>query len=289
MKVSLLASFVFSITLTLSGDANAFCRSTTCSGTCQRDADGCKTEGEPLYWASYCVGFSLQESGSEHIDFSTFEQIAAESFVAWSEVDCGGDVSTIAFTRLDDVTCHQAEYDPSGTNANVVMFQDHKWDYKGVDNTLAKTTVTYDTATGEILDADIELNHAFNELTVGDDDVVYDLQSILTHEIGHFIGFDHTLAAGATMNAGYDPGSTNQRDLDADDLEGLCSVYPPGRDAVCQPEPRGGFSAECSLGPDDTAEEGCAAAPRTSFDHLSLWPLALVLCSARRRKAKARA
>src|SRR5690606_4975210 len=136
-------------------------------------------------------------------------------------VDCGNGFASIAFARLDDVACHRAEYVADGPNANVVMFQDYKWDYTSQDNTLAKTTVTYDSETGAIRDADIELNHAFNEFTLTDDGVVYDLQAVLTHEIGHFIGLDHTSDPAATMNAGYAKGDTHQRDLDADDVAGL--------------------------------------------------------------------
>jgi hypothetical protein len=287
MKARAIALFAFVASLAASTDAHAYCRSTTCAGSCARDGAGCKTQGLPLYWASSCVGFSLQEDGSEHIAFADFAEVAILSFLAWSELDCGGGLSSIAFTRLADVECHRAEYDPSGPNANVVMFQDYKWDYQGTDNTLAKTTVTYDSSTGEILDADIELNHAFNELTIGDDQVVYDLQSILTHEIGHFIGLDHTLDPVATMNAGYSPGDTDPRELALDDVAAACAVYPPDRPATCKPEPRGGFTDECSGAGDDADEGACAVAPAVGarpLDRLGFWlPIALALLAARRR------
>jgi MYXO-CTERM domain-containing protein len=285
MKARFLVSLAVAAALGLApGDANAFCRSTTCSADCSRDSDGCKLDGAPLFWASYCVGFSLQSDGSEHIPFSTLEAVVAQSFVAWTELECGRGNSSLLFTQLGDVSCHRAEYNPSGANANVIMVQDHKWDYKGVENTLAKTTVTYDVDTGEILDADIELNHMANELTVGDEVVVeYDLQSILTHEVGHFIGLDHTPIQSATMNAGYDKGNTHQRVLDADDIDGLCAAYPPGRDATCRPEPRGGFGKDCP----DEAEDGCrcATASQSSLGDAALWPALFVLFALRRRLA----
>ena len=106
------------------------------------------------------------------------------------------DNETLAFSELDDVACHQTQYNSTGTNANIIMFQDTKWTYIGADNTLAKTTVTYDNDTGEIFDADIEINHANNNFTINDDNVDFDLQAVLTHEIGHFIqrtGLHHQL------------------------------------------------------------------------------------------------
>ena len=286
MKARALASLAFVAALAGSSGAHAFCRSTTCSGSCVRDENDCKIDGLPLFWASSCVGFSLQENGSEHIAFADFEAVAIQSFVAWSELDCGGGLSSIAFTRLADVACHRAEYDPSGPNANVVMFQDYKWDYQGTDNTLAKTTVTFDSDTGEILDADIELNHAFNELTVGDDQVVYDLQSILTHEIGHLMGLDHTLDAIATMNAGYAPGDTDLRDLESDDIAGVCAAYPPDRPATCRPEPRGGLADACSTSDDDEGEGSCAMAPAPRSHGAVPWLVAALAMLASRRRAR---
>ena len=54
--------------------------------------------------------------------------------------------------------------------------------YRGIDGTLAKTSVTYNDTTGEIYDADIEVNSAYNEITITDDPaaIEYDLQAILT-------------------------------------------------------------------------------------------------------------
>jgi hypothetical protein len=244
-------------------DARAYCRSTTCSGDCPRDDDGCKTTGKPLAWSGLCVGFSLQEDASANLPMERARPAIVASMITWSEVECdGGGLSTIAFSRLDDAACRRPDYVEGGPNANVILFQDNRWTYKGAGNSIAKTTVTFDTDTGEILDADIELNHAYNELTVGDDRVVYDLQSIVTHEIGHAIGLDHTPDVEATMNALYDPGMTEPRDLAFDDLAATCAVYPPGRAARCEPEPRGGLAYACS-GEQATEEQaGCSASGR---------------------------
>ena len=236
--------------------AEAFCRSTTCVGECARDADGCKTAGLPLFWTSSCVGFSLSRRGSEHIPLSVIREVMQRSVVAWTDIACGSSgTASLAFTALKDVTCDKAEFNPGGANANVVLFQDTKWSYTSLDNTLAKTTVTYDTDTGEILDADLEFNHAFNEFTTGDDVVLYDLQSIATHEFGHFIGLDHTPDFLATMFAGYSEGSTDIRTIEPDDEDAICSVYPPDRVSRCDPQPKGGFTTTCSTSGE---EEGCA-------------------------------
>ncbi|RLB58378.1 MAG: hypothetical protein DRI90_16825 [Deltaproteobacteria bacterium] len=238
-----------------SRSADAFCRSTTCSGECTRNADGCKTDGEKLFWPGLCVGISLQEDGSAHIDRDIWVDIATKAIVAWVDLDCGNGASSINLAPAKDVVCHLSQYDPDGPNANIIMFQDTKWQYAGEDNTLAKATVSYDTETGEILDTDIELNHAYNEYTTGDDFVVYDLQSILTHELGHLMGLDHTLDYNATMNAGYQQGTTELRTPELDDIDGVCAIYPPGREGRTSCEPNGGFASECATDVEDT---GCS-------------------------------
>lgn len=270
-------------------EAHAFCRSTTCTEECARDLDGCKTSGEPLWWANSCVGFSLQRDASVHIPMKYVRQVATRSFTAWSDLECETGYATLAFSELDEAECKRTEYNVGGQNSNIILFQDNKWDYKGADNTLAKTTVTFDAETGEIFDADIEINHAYNNFTISDEIVDYDLESVLTHEVGHLIGLDHTPDYAATMYAGYERGSMEQRSLEPDDVLGACTAYPPERDAVCDPRPRGGFGSACG---DAVAEDGPVAAcslgaigggegaPQSSV--LALAGLALVVAARRR-------
>ncbi len=254
----------FVATLLASPHASAYCRSTTCVGECPRDEDECKTTGTKLYWAGGCVGFSLQQDSSVHIPMKYFRQVAQRSFLAWTELECDSGISSLSFAELDEVSCKKTEYNSGGANANIILFQDNKWDYSGVDNTLAKTTVTFDDDTGEILDADIEINHAYNHFTINDMEIDYDLESVLTHEVGHFIGLDHSQDFAATMFAGYEPGTIEQRTLEEDDILAACEVYAPERQVSCDTTPRGGFATECGgkAAPTDGEDdgEGCAVA-----------------------------
>jgi hypothetical protein len=251
-------------------DAEAYCRSTTCVGVCGRDAspDGCKTEGTKLQWPTSCVGFSMQKDASIHIDMETARAVMQAGVVAWSDIECAdGGYATIAFAQAADVSCNVAEYNVDGANANIIIFQDNRWGYTSEDNTLAKTTVTYDTDTGEIFDADIEFNHAFNEFTVAELDIEYDLQSIATHEFGHFIGLDHTDDFLATMNAGYTRGTIDLRTLEPDDEDAACAAYPSSRNAACATNPKGGFTPECAgVVPDEEDDEGCSIAAKGPGD-----------------------
>jgi hypothetical protein len=278
-------------------DADAFCRSTTCTGNCKRNAENCKIEGAPLFWSSLCVSFSLDSQASEHISLAQFKPVVYRSVAAWSSLKCPKGEASIAFQQYPNVTGHKAEYNPNGGNANVLLWQDTKWSYTGVDNTLAKTTVTYDTASGEILDADIEFNHAYNEYTIGDKNVKYDLESIMTHEFGHFLGLDHSDDPEATMNASYDLGAIDLRTPEDDDIGGICTIYTPKRTGVCDATPRGGFSDKsgqeaesakgCSVAPDGSGGGRLApSSPARGLIALDAVALAFALVVARRRRLR---
>lgn len=243
------ACAIAALAISAATPAAAFCRSTTCRGTdreCARDADGCYTEGAPLFWPSSCVSFAANELGTQFHDPAETIAIVRKTFYAWTDVVCAsGGVASMSFEERDPVSCRKSEYNKTKPNLNVVVFQDDDWRYRGVDATLAKTSVTYSEQTGEIYDADIEINTAFNEVTISNEDVRYDLQAILTHEVGHFIGIAHSPDSTAVMFASYSPGSTAQRNLAPDDIDAVCSIYPPGRSAACAPEPRNGFSPTC--------------------------------------------
>jgi hypothetical protein len=275
----------------VAGPALAWCRSTTCTGDCPRDEDECKTSGKELFWKTACVGYSLHEDGTANIPMKHVRPAIARCFANWVDLECEEGFATISFAELDDVSCHKTEYNPDAENANIVLFQDTKWQYTSASNNLAKTTVTFDDETGEILDADIEINHAYNNYTISDENVQYDLESVVTHEVGHFIGLDHSLDPVATMNATYDRGTTDLRTLEEDDVLAACAAYAPDREASCDTKPRGGLGKDCGgteSTPGEEVETGCAVR-RAAGGHgpaRAPWVvLAMMLLFAARRRA----
>ena len=156
-----------------------------------------------------------------------------------------------------------------------IVFRDDKWPHSDSSNTLALTTVTFNPQTGEIYDADMEVNTYDQRVTLVDPVPPdgYDFASIMTHETGHFLGLAHSGDNRATMYANYTPGATAMRNLTADDVAGICEIYrPDGTRAVldskvtpgpqCDPTPRRGFTGECEEPP----KKGCiggSIAPRS--------------------------
>jgi hypothetical protein len=242
--------------------AYAYCRTASCpmsqvGARCTPPLlDDC---GIPLFWPQACIGFSVQKDGAPNIPATTVASIAKLAFSAWTSADCGQGVHPdINVSDLGFVTCDQAEYDPNGANSNTILFRANGWPYT-MTNALALTTVTYNLDTGEIRDADMELNATDVTFSTGDTNVTYDLQSIMTHEAGHFLGLAHSQDPNATMRPGYPPHSTALRELDPDDVAAICNAYPLKAPMGCDPTPHGGLADACNTPAVPAPKTGCCA------------------------------
>jgi hypothetical protein len=248
------------------------------------DKNGCLAGGKPLYWPGACVSFSVQKDGSplRKISEKTAEQVISTAFGQWTGADCGnGAHPSIAMHDHGPISCDKQEYNQNSGNANIFMFRDKAWPYAGDAGTgasvetLALTTVTYNVNTGEIYDADVEINSHDTPITVGDQNVQADLASILTHECGHFLGMAHTPVVDATMYPSYQFGDTSLRSLAPDDVAGICAIYPPDRQVgPCYPTPRHGYSDSCASPPASGC--ACSAAGRRAAPRGGLLCAALV-------------
>jgi hypothetical protein len=122
---------------------------------------------------------------------------------------------------------------------SVVGFESHP----DLDRTLGATSFTVDMVTGEIVESDIFFNSTFPWSTSGDP-AAFDLQSVATHEIGHFVGLGHSalgetelqasggrrvLATGSVMfPISFGRGITADRTLQPDDVAGVSDSYKDG-------------------------------------------------------------
>jgi hypothetical protein len=302
-----IASAIAACAVTVPALGHAYCRTTTCQATtthpCIQPEQGCLTEGIPISWPVDCVSYDLNQDASHWVPLGVATEVADRAFRHWTEVTCPGSANGPAITLLDrgPIACGAHEYNSNseqdnryGGNANIIVFRDGGWNEMRAGDpasTLALTTVTFDLNSGEIFDADIEIN---GEKRISADAVPpadsYDLESIITHEAGHFLGLSHsrvacTSLACPTMNASYVPGSTDFRTLEADDIAGICAIYPPGRGAprtACTPN----FGLSTVCGTAATKSSGCSAAPvgprETPWAGVGL--AAALVCLVRRRR-----
>jgi predicted Zn-dependent protease len=294
-RVAWLRALVVMSTLCASSRAFGFCRTTTCDpksvdpSTACRFANGCPATGKPLFWSGLCTSFSIQQDGSPLRNITTEQahEAIARAFAVWRMADCGnGQHPSIEVTPKADVSCATQEYNQHAGNANIWMFRDDTWPYEGTADTLALTTLTFNIDTGEIYDADVEINSHEQEITFGDEHVVADLESIVTHEAGHFLGLAHSLDKTATMYPSYIPGATALRNIHPDDVLGICSIYPPKRSYTgTSCEPRHCFSTLCGAqqlscpAPASTDSGGCSVGASAPSNRLSLAACFVALAS----------
>jgi hypothetical protein len=199
----------------------------------------------------------------------------------WSSV--GG--SDFRFEIGEPTTQRWVGFDWSqrGPNYNIVTVREpssndfySQWAHHA--NAIAMTSITFIHLTGEIVDADIEINRHMYEFAdchnyPSSCGRRFDLKSTLTHEFGHVLGLDHPnkalhRAAATTMYADTTTGEISKSWLSDDDATGLRFLYPEG-----------GHSRDCFL---DTRPQpvkmkvsqytGCAQTQGSQ-----IWPLTIVL------------
>jgi hypothetical protein len=259
-----ISALALGLGLLWSAPAGAFCLTHGCSDKkqhCEYDTRGCLQTGPLLHWASSCVSFDVQRSGSplRGISYDDAHAAIVDGFRQWLNADCGdGRGPSITISDYGPAECRQTEYNQDSPNANVIMFRDEDWPYENAIDTLALTTLIFNADNGEIYDADVEVNTFQSPMSIGNiGDTDIDFSSVITHEIGHFLGLSHSDAQGSTMRPSYAPGQTAMSSIEQDDVDGVCTALPPARETTSTScDPRHGFSTECALG-----ETSCALAP----------------------------
>ncbi len=287
--------WIAAIVLLTSADAHAFCRTTSeaPSPSFQPAGDACWTKGVAVWWKDSCVAYEIESTGGKNLPFDSVAAIAVTSFSTWTSVACAAGQVTIMVSagKAVPLACTAVGYVKGAkNNVNEIIFHDDTWPYNDGFNTIALTTLTFNADTGQILDADIELNTSSGLLTTSAPTATtFDLQSVLTHESGHFFGLAHSGHAEATMYSMYKPASTSMRVLSADDTTGICSIYGtsqrPTATGSVQSEgnspPRGSFDGTC---PAPQKSNGCNAsgAPPDAPAIVLLTALRFLACRSRR-------
>jgi hypothetical protein len=245
---------VLPLTLLIALSSGAYVRTRT-------DTGQSNPKGPFLFWNQNAITFHQDTLGNPENAGDTEFTAISDSFATWqAQLDfCG----SIKFFEGERTSRRRAVYSEDGLGQqNVVLFR-HKtcaavpqsdecwadimcnnvydcWGGEGYrPGTIALTTTTFDLNTGQILDADIELNsEAFVFTTVNapkcsppvvpvsQNCIASDIQNTMTHEVGHLLGLDHALDTNSTMYESAPLGEIDKRFLDSDSKQFICDVYP---------------------------------------------------------------
>ena len=185
------------------------------------------TPGGPGFrWDPPVVSWVLQARGSADVADESERAAIELAFQSWADLpgsnvsfqeDTAADASREDFTASD---IHLVTWDEDGSSGL----------FAPGSNIIALTPILASTGDGRILDADIVFNGALAFTTdPGGATRAYDIQSVATHEIGHFIGIDHAAGPGATMFSSVRSNDPSARSLCRDERAAAATAYPePG-------------------------------------------------------------
>ena len=187
----------------------------------------------PLKWNQTRVRWFATDRGVAGVTAAQFQTAVAAGFATWEAVP----TASVAFQFVGFTSA--APFDDDGIS---IFGFDAQPD---LDRVLGATSFVVDTLTGEIVESDVFFNSIFTWSTAAAGDASrFDLQSVATHEIGHFVGLGHSaigeteirpdggrrvLASGAVMfPISLGRGITADRTLQPDDIAGVSDLYPDG-------------------------------------------------------------
>ena len=228
------------------------------------------------------VTFVQSTLGDPALGAGVFDAISRSAQTWQAQLQTCGDMDLVEGARS---ASRFVGYHQSGQNENLVLFRTALcsavtppgdgcvaagtcgntydcWDHGGT--VVALTTSSYIVSTGELVDADVEMNAASANPTLVDSPpcspgsistscVANDVQNAATHEMGHFLGLAHSPDPSSTMYASEPLGETSKRVLDSGSKQFVCDVYPSGQPSQDCSSSGGGGGGSSSSG-------GCSSA-----------------------------
>lgn len=276
--------------LLVAPDALAFCRTTNAKckkPDCPTDDNGCVTEGEPVVYLHTPITFAFAERGTTKLDEAKARAAVRAAFQKWQGVSCPGGETSLWFKEAAEIPPDSsfglaASDDDDRREESppyAIYFRDTSWG-KNDKNALALTVLGYrgPVVTG----ARIEINTANTPFRLDSDQETddYDFQAVITHEVGHYIGIDHSREQDSLMAEDYchwrdrcEQGVRLKRALSADDRLAVCTLFPPVAPRL---PPTGNPYAETA---------GCSSAPGSAPGAGAALVLVVALAAAHKRRA----
>lgn len=182
-----------------------------------------------LQWQHFPIRYSITNRDAQGVTAAQLQTVAEQSLSTW-----GTPAHVVLSAQFQGFT----NLDPIDHDGQTVIGFKARPD---LDRVLGETTLVNDATTGELIEADIFLNTLFPWSVAANGQASrYDVQSVLTHELGHFLGLGHSALGETELKSGgrsvigkravmfpiaYAAGTTTDRTLQADDIAGITDIY----------------------------------------------------------------
>ena len=211
-----------------------------------------------MVWPTSPVPYLVNSTGSPNLPFAQVVPAIDAAFATWQAVPC----SSLAFTDAGTTSLGMAT-----DTSNVILFSTSGWQFGSEAAAATSLWIVSGMQTADIALNNQDWTWAIDPPSNAIDAKTLDLQSVLTHEIGHFSGLGHTQRAYDTMYYAWKPWQ-DQRHLSIDDKQGLCSIYPTMGDEC---PPACAANETCTSYPNGTLCTGMPDPVGTpcNFDHVA--------------------
>jgi hypothetical protein len=181
------------------------------------------SNGNALHWPSpSSIPIVINATGSDDISDGSHFTALRNAISAWNHA--GGSAAHLV---EDTSPSQEARTDWQSSDIHMMFFDEANGSgyFPLGSGTVALTPVWFQ-SDGTITDADVLFDGSMFEFTTDGHIGRFDVQDVATHELGHFLGLDHSGCAGASLYPYVDPAMLLHRSLSLDDVHGARDMYP---------------------------------------------------------------